>query len=65
MFPLIEHFAAIWIETERLNSQHTVQAKSVGGAEMTAFIKAFVVGDKTSMGKKPLHNPFYGPVNNM
>lgn len=55
----------IWIAKKWLTSQRTVQARCVGGEELTAFIKASVLGDRTFIRKKPLHNPLYGPVNNI
>lgn len=66
--PLNEHSASTGIAKKLLNSQHTIQVKSVGGAEMTAFIKNSEVGDRTGIKKKkknPLHNPLYGAVNNI
>lgn len=42
----------IWIAEERLNSQRTVQARFVGEAEMTAFIKASAAGDRALIRKK-------------
>ena len=42
----------IWIAEERLNPQRTVQARFVGEAEMTAFIKASAAGDRALIRKK-------------
>lgn len=39
-------------EYQRHDSQDTVQARAPGEAEMTAFIKASVAADRTSIRKK-------------
>lgn len=41
-------------EYQRHDSQDTVQARAPGEAEMTAFIKASVAADRTSIRKKRL-----------
>lgn len=47
-------FNTLVYEYQRHGSHDTVQARAPGEAEMTAFIKASVAADRTSIRKKSL-----------